>query len=324
MNGRNHHRLPGIGLPVKSEQKPDNEHPTATNLRGMLEINGALQLPVVLGTDLKNEPIVLDLADAPHILIGGSDTNGINAGMNSIILSLLFRFRPDDLKFIMLDCKAPIFKVFRRLPHLLTPVIGEQKHTSAVLRRVVNELERRYRILARSHTKTLSEFNRRPVTEPVYDTDGVEIPPSLPYLVVFIGELAELMTGKDKEDIETKLCTIALKGRAAGIHLVIGTMHPSRENLSGFLEALLPTRICFKTESAAESLLILDRAGAEKLVGGGDLLFSSLGRGFVRVKSAFVPDRDVSKIVESACHQANLSFTMPVQTKQKRKQRGAV
>lgn len=315
MNERNNYSLPEIKLLEQSEPATVKGQRYKANLREMLDftsqINKKHKFPIAIGTALDGEPVVLDLAHAPHILITCSNANEKNAVLDSTIINLLFHFQPDELKFIMIDPADSIFEKYQNLPHLLTPVVNETQKVLTILRWVNNEVERRYRILAQEQAKTLSEFNSH--SGLVYNADGKEFPTPIPYLVIFVGELADSMKKQDKEVIEKQLCTIALKGRAAGIHLVVGSAHSSPENLTGFIKANLPTRICFKPESAADSRKIHCATDAEKLSGCGDLILSSPDSGSKHVQSVFIPDSDIHKIVAFICGQAKPIYNEQVE-----------
>ena len=259
---------------------------------------------------------MIDLAKAPHLLVAGATGTGKSVCTNSLIMSLLFKFSPDDLKLIMVDPKIVEFEEYRELPHLLAPLINDSSKVPVALRWVANEMDRRYGVLAKVHVKKLSEFNRRPPDpEPVYDDDGNEIPPKMPYLIVVIDELADLMMTEAKKDVETNITRIAQKGRAAGIHIVVATQRPSTNIITGVIKANLPTRFCFQVRSGVDSRVVIDTVGAEKLLGMGDmLLMSPSSMNIERVQGAFVPDSDIRSVVKFVCGQAKPSFNAAVLT----------
>ena len=305
---------PVVGVEVS------NTKSEAVFMRSVMESEawqkGKADIPIALGKDVSGKPVVVDLAKAPHLLVAGATGTGKSVCTNTLIMSLLFKFAPDDLKLIMVDPKIVEFEEYRNLPHLLAPLINDSAKVPVALRWVANEMDRRYGVMAKVHVKKLSEFNRRPPDpEPVYDADGVEIPPRMPYLVVVIDELADLMMTEAKKDVETNITRIAQKGRAAGIHIVVATQRPSTNIITGVIKANLPTRFCFQVRSGVDSRVVIDSVGAEKLLGKGDMLLmlpSSMN--IERVQGAFVPDGDIRKIVEFVCGQAKPSFNAAVLT----------
>ena len=305
---------PVVGVEVS------NTKSEAVFMRSVMESeawqNGKADIPIALGKDVAGKPVVVDLAKAPHLLVAGATGTGKSVCTNSLIMSLLFHFSPEDLKLIMVDPKIVEFEEYRNLPHLLAPLINDSAKVPVALRWVANEMDRRYGLMAKVHVKKLSEFNRRPPDpEPVYDADGVEIPPKMPYLVVVIDELADLMMTEAKKDVETNITRIAQKGRAAGIHIVVATQRPSTNIITGVIKANLPTRFCFQVRSGVDSRVVIDTIGAEKLLGKGDMLLMSPSSMVIeRVQGAFVPDSDIRKIVEFVCGQAKPSFNSAVLT----------
>ena len=247
-------------------------------------------IPLVIGGDTAGQPVVIDLATAPHILISGSTGTGKSVCMNTFVASLLFRFSPDELKFVMIDPKVVEFDIYRKLPHLATPVINDKRDAVRALRQTADELERRYALLARNGAKNIREFNGKPENQP-----------KMPYLVVIIDELGDLMMSEARKDAETAIVSIARKGRAAGIHLIISTQVPSANVIPGIIKANFPTRICFQVRSSDDSKVVLDAAGAEKLLGWGDMLMMQpLSPGLKRMQGAYIPDGDLRRIVEFA------------------------
>jgi DNA segregation ATPase FtsK/SpoIIIE, S-DNA-T family len=283
-------------------------------LRGMMESDNwkksKAELPIILGKDVSGKEIVLDLAKAPHLLIAGSTGSGKSVCMNTLIMSMLFKFRPDELKVIMVDPKVVELAVYTTLPHLITPVINDSQKVPLALRWAVNEMENRYRILAKVRARNLSTFNSRPPDkEPVLDNDGNVIPPKLPLLVIIVDELADLMMTEAKKDVETSIARIAQKGRAAGIHIVIATQRPDRNIITGVIKANLPTRIAFRVTSNIDSRVILDQGGAESLLGYGDMLFIPPGSAVLeRIQGAYSSDDEIEKVVEFISPQAPQIF----------------
>ena len=245
-------------------------------------------IPLVVGVDAAGESTVIDLATAPHILVSGSTGTGKSVCMNTFVASLLFRFSPDELKLVMIDPKVVEFDIYRKLPHLSNPVINDCGDAVEALQRIVGDVERRYALLAQNGAKTIREFNGNAGNRP-----------KLPYLVVLIDELADLMLSEVRKDAEKAIVSIAQKGRAAGIHLIVATQRPSDAVITGIIKANFPTRICFQVRSSDDSKLVLDAAGAEKLLGQGDmLLMQPLSSELKRMQGAFIPDGDVERIVK--------------------------
>jgi len=295
-----------------------NRNPGAVFMRSILESdawqNGKSEIPIALGKDISGKPVVVDLAKAPHLLIAGATNTGKSVCTNSLIMSLLFHFPPDRLKLIMVDPKVVEYEAFKRLPHLLTPVINDSAKVPIALRWATMEMERRYRILARAGVKKLSEYNSRPIpSEPEYDDEGNELPAILPALVIIVDELADLMLTEAGRDIENSITRITAKGRAAGIHIVVATQRPDVKTITGKIKANLPTRFCFQVRSMQDSRVVLDTNGAEKLLGRGDMLFMSpSSMNIERVQGAFVPDDDIKAVVKFVCNQAEPSFDASV------------
>lgn len=295
-----------------------NSKASAVFMRSVMESeqwqSGKAEIPIALGKDVSGKPVVLDIASAPHMLIAGSTGTGKSVCSNSLIMSLLFRFRPDELKLIMVDPKVVEFDVYKNLPHLLTPVINDSTKVPVALRWAVNEMEKRYRILAAARVKKISEFNSRPIPEtPVLDDDGVQIPDRLPVLLVIIDELGDLMMTEAKKDVENSITRIAQKGRAAGVHVVVATQRPSTNVITGVIKANLPTRLCFQVRSLIDSRVVLDSPGGEKLLGKGDMLYMSPSSMHIeRVQGSFVPDADIQKVVEFVSAQMPQQFNSAV------------
>ena len=271
-------------------------------------------IPIVLGKDVSGKPVVLDLAKAPHLLIAGSTGSGKSVCMNTLIVSLLLRFSPDELQMIMVDPKVVEFEDYKRLPHLITPVINESRKVPIALRWAVTEMENRYKVLARAGVKKLADYNKRPRPEtPELDDDGIPLPEKMPILVVIIDELAELMMSDSRKDAETYIARIAQLGRAAGVHIVVATQRPSVQIVTGVIKANLPTRIAFRVSQSMDSRVILDANGAEKLLGMGDMLYMAPGgMDPERVQGALVADSDIRNIVKFVSDQRPQNFNRQV------------
>ena len=279
--------------------------------------SGKAGIPVVLGKNVAGNPVVLDLAKAPHLLIAGSTGSGKSVCMNTLIMSLLFKFSPDDLRLIMVDPKIVEFEDYRKLPHLITPVINDAQKVPIALRWAVSEMENRYKIMARAGVKKLADFNALSRNGgPILDEQGEEILDSrgrriskMPILITIIDELAELRMQDSWKDSETYIARIAQLGRAAGVHIVVATQRPSTNIITGVIKANLPTRVAFRVLQLVDSRVILDMPGAEKLLGMGDMLYLAPGAaGVERVQGALVDDKDIKAIVKFVSDQRPQRF----------------
>lgn len=270
----------------------------------------ASSIPIVLGRDVAGRTVIANLAKAPHLLIAGSTGSGKSVCMNSLIMSLLQKFSPDDLRLILVDPKHVELAMYRPIPHLITPVVNDPKQVPLALRWADNEMERRYRLLASVRAKNLKAFNSRSIPDtPELDDDGNPVPARLPLLVVIIDELADIMMTEAKKDVETSICRIAQKGRAAGIHLVIATQTPRKDVITGLIKANLPTKIAFRVTSGIDSRVILDSMGAESLLGNGDMLFMAPGgEGLERVQGTLVEDPEIQRVVDFISSQRDQNF----------------
>ncbi|MBO5762811.1 MAG: hypothetical protein J6R85_02980, partial [Lentisphaeria bacterium] len=307
--------IPGrnvVGLEVP------NAHAEAVFMRSILESdawqNSRAEIPIVLGKNVAGEPTILDLARAPHLLIAGSTGSGKSVCMNTLIMSLLYKFSPEELRLILVDPKVVEMEDYRKLPHLITPVVNDASKVPLALRWADNEMERRYRVLARAGVKKLSDFNTRPLpSAPVLDENGLPIPDKMPLLIIIVDELADLMMTDAKSDVEKSIARIAQKGRAAGIHLVIATQRPSTNIVTGVIKANLPTKIAFRVTSNVDSRVILDKPGAEALLGKGDMLFIPPGSADLeRIQGAMVSDSNIKMIVKFVSDQAPQNFDSQV------------
>jgi S-DNA-T family DNA segregation ATPase FtsK/SpoIIIE len=241
-------------------------------------------LPLALGEDIVGKPVVTDLARMPHLLIAGATGTGKSVGLNAMICSLLYRHHPDRLRFLMVDPKRIELSLYDGIPHLLHPVVSEPKEATRALRWVVMEMERRYKLLEEAQSRNLDGYNK---------TSGEP----LPYLVVIIDELADLMMVSSKE-VESAIARLAQMARAAGIHLLVATQRPSVDVLTGLIKANFPARISFKVSSKVDSRTILDVMGAERLLGMGDMLFLPPGTSSLqRIHGAYVSENEIVKIV---------------------------
>ena len=244
-----------------------------------------MMIPIMLGKDFSGKKAVLDFAAAPHILIAGNDPEEVSMGLRVMVMSLIRNFSPEALQLVLFHPQEGVFAGYQGTPHLRIPVIHDTKRIIAELRETAVELERRYKILASAHAKTLSEYNDNRKNQHSLQSD------QLPYKIIFIGELESLRKDKMWNEVEMDICRIAQMGRAAGIHLVAATQHPESNVITGLIKANLPTRIAFRVNGVKESRLILDRSGAENLIGGGDILL--MEHGIMKlIQCAEMPNRD--------------------------------
>jgi len=246
-------------------------------------------LPLALGVDISGHPVIADLAKMPHLLIAGTTGSGKSVGVNGMICSLLMTHSPKDLRMIMVDPKMLELSMYNDIPHLLVPVVIDPHKAAKALAWAVYEMERRYRLMSEAKVRNLEGYNK--AVSKVADVER------LPYIVIVIDELADLMMVAGKE-VEQSICRLAQKARAAGLHLVLATQRPSVDVITGLIKANLPTRISFQVSSRIDSRTILDSMGAEQLLGHGDSLLLSGGRDLRRVHGAFVSDAEVAGVVE--------------------------
>ncbi|HCO2180497.1 TPA: DNA translocase FtsK [Escherichia coli] len=269
-------------------------------------------LTVVLGKDIAGEPVVADLAKMPHLLVAGTTGSGKSVGVNAMILSMLYKAQPEDVRFIMIDPKMLELSVYEGIPHLLTEVVTDMKDAANALRWCVNEMERRYKLMSALGVRNLAGYNEkiaeadrmmRPIPDPYWkpgDSMDAQHPvlKKEPYIVVLVDEFADLMMTVGKK-VEELIARLAQKARAAGIHLVLATQRPSVDVITGLIKANIPTRIAFTVSSKIDSRTILDQAGAESLLGMGDMLYSGPNSTLpVRVHGAFIRDQEVHAVVQ--------------------------
>ncbi|OOF66143.1 DNA translocase FtsK [Rodentibacter sp. Ppn85] len=269
-------------------------------------------LPMALGKDISGKPVVVDLAKMPHLLVAGSTGSGKSVGVNTMILSLLFRIQPEEVKFIMIDPKVVELSVYNDIPHLLTPVVTDMKKAANALRWCVDEMERRYQLLSALRVRNIEGFNEKideyegmgmPIPNPIWKPGDTmdQMPPALKklsYIVVIVDEFADLMMVAGKQ-IEELIARLAQKARAIGIHLILATQRPSVDVITGLIKANVPSRIAFTVASKIDSRTILDQGGAEALLGRGDMLYSGQGSSdLIRVHGAFMSDDEVVRIAD--------------------------
>ena len=271
-----------------------NQHQATVYLRSLIESQTFMDTPsrlaVCLGQDVAGKPIYFNIDKMPHLLIAGATGMGKSVCINSLIISLLYKAKPDEVKLILVDPKKVEFNIYKDIPHLYVPVVSDPKKAAGVLATAVDEMERRFERIEECNVRDITNYNRLAENDP-------ELEP-MPRIVIIIDELADLMmTASD--DVETAICRLAQKARAAGIHIIIGTQRPSVDVITGLIKANIPSRIACKVSSQVDSRTIIDIGGAEKLIGRGDMLFAPVGAMKpIRVQGAFVGDMEVENIVE--------------------------
>lgn len=274
-------------------------------------------LEVALGKDISGAPIMAELNKMPHLLVAGSTGSGKSVAINGIIVSILMNAKPHEVKLMMVDPKMVELNVYNGIPHLLAPVVTNPQKASDALNKIVSEMERRYDLFSHSNTRNMEGYNQYLERE----TKGNEAVKKLPYIVVIIDELADLMMVASK-DVEASITRIAQMARAAGIHLVIATQRPSVDVITGIIKANIPSRIAFSVSSQIDSRTIIDGSGAEKLLGRGDMLFLPSGRSKpIRVQGAFLSDNEVNDVVSSITTQMKANYeksimNQPLKTKE--------
>ena len=272
---------------------------------------------MILGKDIAGEPIVVDLAAMPHLLVAGTTGSGKSVGLNAILLSLLYRFTPDECRLILIDPKVLELKTYDDIPHLLSPVVTEPHKSVRALKWAVEEMEKRYRMMSSVNSRNIAGFNEKvkkaiekgsplgrrvqtgfdPETgEELYEEEQLNYEP-LPLIVLIVDELADLMVTVGKE-IEVLIQRLSQKSRAAGIHLIMATQRPSVDVITGVIKANLPTRISFKVTSRIDSRTILGEQGAEQLLGKGDMLYKPNTGAMIRVHGPFVSDEEVERVAD--------------------------
>ena len=269
-----------------------NKNRETVYLRTLLDDNRFIQSPAKLtaaiGVDVAGDPIYVDLAKMPHLLIAGTTGSGKSVCLNCLILSMLYKATPDEVKLIMIDPKKVEFNVYNGLPHLIIPVVSSAKKAAGALSWAVSEMERRYELIETVGVRDIKNYNRVTANDPDKEY--------MPQLVIIIDELADLMMTAPTE-VEESICRIAQKGRACGMHLIIGTQRPSVDVITGLIKANVPSRVAFTVSSQVDSRTIIDIAGAEKLIGRGDMLFAPIGAVKpMRLQGAFVSDEEVEEV----------------------------
>ena len=275
--------------------------------------NTKARIPIALGKDLYGNSIVVDLAEMPHLLIAGTTGSGKSVCIDSIVTSLLYRFSPDQLRFVMIDTKFVELQRYNALPHLVVPVVTDPKKVILTLRWVVNEIEKRYQIFMRAGASNLKSFNERPNKNVVPGEGDIIIPDKLSYIVVIIDDLADL-TQAASADIEMAITRITQLARPAGIHCIIATQRPSADFIATAIKDEIPARIAFRCASRLESRLIIETTGAEKLLGNGDLLYLPPDTsGILRIQGALITDQETQSIVDFIAKQGKPSYEREIQ-----------
>ena len=297
-----------------------NSNREIVNYRQILESkkfkNSSMKLPIVIGKSIEGEPTVTDLAGMPHLLIAGTTGSGKSVGLNAMILSLLFKYNPDELKMIMIDPKMLEFAMYEDIPHLISPVVIDPKKAIVALKWAVQEMNQRYALMAKMNVRNIEGYNQKVETilktgevitdtiqngfneqgQPIFEERQREVK-KYPYLVIIVDEMADLMLVAGKE-IEGSIQSLAQKARAAGIHLIMATQRPSVDVITGIIKANFPTRISYMVTSKIDSRTILNEGGAEQLLGQGDLLYLGSGMRPTRHHAPFVQDAEVQSICD--------------------------
>ena len=336
--------------PVPGKSSVGVEVPNAVKtkviMRDLLEseewINSKARIPLALGKDVYGQPIIADLAEMPHLLIAGSTGSGKSVCINSIIASLLYKFSPDQLRFVMIDPKVVELQQYNALPHLVVPVVTDPKKVVLALRWVVNEMEKRYQIFAKVGVRNIKSFNDRPKNPPAAEKnqpelpltpkdanaegfaveldeeivvpreDDIVIPEKLSYVVVIIDELADLMLVAPA-DVEMAIARITQMARAAGIHCIVATQRPSVDVITGVIKANIPARIAFQVAAKVDSRTILDAMGADKLLGKGDMLYLPPGSAKLnRAQGVLITDQEIQSIVDHIAKQGKPSYEVEI------------
>jgi S-DNA-T family DNA segregation ATPase FtsK/SpoIIIE len=285
-----------------------NEHRAVVRLKEVILTAGQkyakAKIPLYLGKDTEGRPLVYDLAEMPHLLIAGRTGTGKSVCMNAIILSILMTRRPDEVKMVMIDPKMLELSEYGKIPHLMHPVVKDMKKAEAILSWAVDKMEERYDLLSRARVRNIAGYNElapKEIFRRLGDLDEEErrrIPERMPYIVIFVDEMNDLMMTMKKE-VEGHIIRLAQKSRAAGIHLVVATQKPTVDVITGLIKSNLPARICFQVSSRSDSRVVLDEMGADKLLGKGDMLFLQPGTStLMRAQGTYLSDEEITRVVE--------------------------
>ncbi len=292
-----------------------NPYPQEVSFKEMLNAyqqgQHKLRIPLLLGKAVNGDYVMSDLTKMPHCIIAGATGSGKSVCINTIVMSILYAAKPDEIQLLMVDPKKVELTPYTRLPHMIAPVITEPQGAYAALQWLVREMENRYEILKQIGVRNIEAFNQRTINAELEKSLQIEVPTKLPYIVGIVDELADLMMVANT-DIETPIARIAQMARAVGIHLILATQRPSREVITGLIKANFPTRISFKVASRVNSQIVLDETGAESLLGNGDMLFLPPGTShLVRAQGAYIRDEDIQAVVKSICDQAPPQYRIP-------------
>jgi len=285
-----------------------NEHRQTVRLKEIIQATTAktakFKLPIYLGKDVEGRPLVYDMATMPHLLIAGRTGTGKSVCLNSIIQSFLFSRAPDECRLILIDPKKVEFSDYARIPHLMSPVVTDDKKAEAILSWAVDKMEERYELLRRARVRNIASYNELSYDEiikrvdPQSEDERRQIPRKMPYIVVIVDEVGDLLMSMKKE-VEGHIIRLAQKSRASGIHLILATQRPTVDVITGLIKSNLPARICFQVASRNDSMVVLDEKGADKLLGMGDMLFLQPGTStIVRGQGAYVDDKEIERVME--------------------------
>jgi S-DNA-T family DNA segregation ATPase FtsK/SpoIIIE len=284
-----------------------NEHRADVRLKEVILASGQkaakCKIPLFLGKDSEGRPLTYDLADMPHLLIAGRTGTGKSVCMNAIILSMLMTRRPDEVKMVMIDPKVVELGTYNKIPHLMHPVVGDMRKAEAILAWAVDKMEERYDLLSRARVRNIAGYNELDYKEILRrvapdEDERDRIPKRMPYIVLFVDEMADLILQMRKE-VEGHIIRLTQKSRAAGIHLVVATQKPTVDVITGLIKSNLPARICFKVVNRTDSRVVLDEMGADKLLGKGDMLYMPPGvSALVRAQGTYASDAEINKVVE--------------------------
>jgi S-DNA-T family DNA segregation ATPase FtsK/SpoIIIE len=284
-----------------------NEHRATVRLKEVILTAGKkiakMKVPLFLGKDTEGRPLIYDLAEMPHLLIAGRTGTGKSVCMNAIILSMLMTRRPDEVKMVMIDPKMLELSEYGKIPHLMHPVVKDMKKAEGILAWAVDKMEERYDLLSRARVRNVASYNELTLAEihrrvqPVDDDERARIPERMPYIMIIVDELGDLMMTM-KREVEGHIIRLAQKSRAAGIHLVVATQKPTVDVITGLIKSNLPARICFQVSSRSDSRVVLDEMGAEKLLGKGDMLFLQPGTStLIRSQGTYASDEEITRVV---------------------------
>ena len=285
-----------------------NEHRQTVRLKELIVATAAktakFKLPIYLGKDVEGRPLVYDMATMPHLLIAGRTGTGKSVCLNSIIQSFLFSRAPDECRLILIDPKKVEFSDYARIPHLMHPVVTDDKKSEAILAWAVDKMEERYELLRRARVRNIASYNELGFDEvirrvdPPSEDERRQIPRKMPYIVVIVDEVGDLLMSMKKE-VEGHIIRLAQKSRASGIHLILATQRPTVDVITGLIKSNLPARICFQVASRGDSMVVLDEKGADKLLGMGDMLFLQPGTStIVRGQGAYVDDKEIERVMD--------------------------